>query len=101
MILNTRERDVFWGYMKVNRMNLETNRIGYWQLVWNNANYRKLWFADLISNGGDWFNFDWDKDEHCNPWIRSFVPVWRCLGANDVHLAGSGYPCGSHHRESA
>jgi len=28
----------------------------YWHLVSSNRNFRRLWFAQLISLGGDWFN---------------------------------------------
>ncbi len=28
----------------------------YWRLISSNRNFRRLWFAQLISLGGDWFN---------------------------------------------
>ncbi len=33
-----------------------TERSGYVELVRNNANFRRLWFADIASHLGDWFN---------------------------------------------
>lgn len=30
--------------------------VGYWQLLRKNRNFRNLWFGQLISNAGDWFN---------------------------------------------
>jgi MFS family permease len=32
------------------------NSVGYWQLVRQNGRFRRLWIAQLISLGGDWFN---------------------------------------------
>jgi len=31
-------------------------RVGYLDLVRNNANYRNLWFGQIVSLLGDWFN---------------------------------------------
>lgn len=30
--------------------------VGYWQLIRQNDRFRRLWIAQLISAGGDWFN---------------------------------------------
>lgn len=30
--------------------------MGYWQLVRTNADYRRLWLAEIASHLGDWFN---------------------------------------------
>jgi MFS family permease len=32
------------------------NPVGYWQLVRKNTNFRNLWFGQIISLLGDWFN---------------------------------------------
>ena len=33
-----------------------TRRVGYVELVRTNANFRRLWFGDVASHLGDWFN---------------------------------------------
>ena len=32
------------------------DRVSYWDVLRGNANFRKLWLAQLTSNAGDWFN---------------------------------------------
>ncbi|HRW08911.1 MAG TPA: MFS transporter [Caldilineaceae bacterium] len=32
------------------------SKVGYWQLVAANANFRNLWFGQIVSLLGDWFN---------------------------------------------
>ena len=33
-----------------------SDRVTYWDVLRGNANFRKLWLAQLTSNAGDWFN---------------------------------------------
>ncbi len=37
-------------------MSLSGFSVGYWQLLKQNQRFRRLWIAQLISAGGDWFN---------------------------------------------
>jgi hypothetical protein len=29
---------------------------GYWRLIRDNRDFRRLWLGQVISQGGDWFN---------------------------------------------
>ena len=37
-------------------MTTENRPVGYWGLIKNNRNFRNLWFGQIISLMGDWFN---------------------------------------------
>lgn len=37
-------------------MNADINPVGYWPLIRDNRNFRRLWAADVVSLFGDWFN---------------------------------------------
>ena len=37
-------------------MTTETRPVGYWDLISGNKNFRNLWFGQIVSLMGDWFN---------------------------------------------